>query len=74
MPDHGRLERSRRLLHQLEEDQVDYALGMQALERSGPTSTLDAVARHLGLDKSHLIYRTRRLQKKHRLEFDATQK
>lgn len=74
MPDHRKLERSRRLLLQLEEDRADYALGMQVLECSGPIYTLDEVARQLGLDKYHPKFRTRRLQKKHRLELDATQK
>ena len=74
MPDHKKLERSRRLLLQLEEDRADYALGMRALERNELTYTLEEVARHLGLDKYHLRFRTRRLQKKHRLELDATQK
>ncbi len=58
----------------MEKDRADYALGMQALERNGSTYTLEEVARHLGLDKYHQKFRTRRLQKKHRLEFDATQK
>ena len=74
MPALNKLKKSQRLLLQLEEDRADYALGMQALQRNGPTYTLDEVARHLGLDKYHLKFRTRRLQKKHRLEFDATQK
>ena len=74
MPALNKLKKSQRLLLQLEEDRADYALGMQALERTESTYILDEVARHLGLDKYHLKFRTRRLQKKHRLEFDATQK
>ena len=74
MPALNKLKTSRRRLRQLEEDRADYALGMQALERTESTYTLDEVARYLGLDKYHLKFRTRRLQKKHRLELDATQK
>jgi hypothetical protein len=74
MPDHCKLEKSRRLLLQLEEDRADYTLGMQALEANGPSYSLDDVVQHLGMDKYYLKFRTRRLQKKHRLELDATQK
>ena len=74
MPDHRKIATSRRLLLQVEEDRADYALAIKALERSGPTNTLDEVARHSGMDKQHLKFRTKRLQKKYRLELDATQK
>ncbi len=74
MPDHNKLKKSRRLILQLEEDCADYALSNQVLERSEPIYTLDEVARHLGLNKQHLKYSTRRQQNKHRLELDATQK
>jgi len=64
---------SKRWLIQLEENRADYLLlGSEILQRNEPTYTLDEVMRRFGMDKYHLKFRTRRLQKKYRLEFDAT--
>ena len=72
MPAPNKLETSRRLLFQIEEDRADYLLTSEILQRNEPTYTWNEVMLHLGMDKYHLKFRTRRLQKKHRLEFDAT--
>jgi AraC-like DNA-binding protein len=72
MPSRKKVQASRRLLFQVEEDRADYALAIKILQRNEPTYTLGEVIQDLGMDKYHLKFRTRRLQKKHRLEFDAT--
>lgn len=74
MPAQVKLKKSQRMLRQLEEDRADYALADKMLQRNEPTYSLDQVVKHLGMDKYYLKFRTRRLQKKHRLMLDATQK
>lgn len=69
-----KMKTSQRWLCQLAEDRRDCEIATEILQRGEPTYTLDEVAGHLGLDKYHLKFRTKRLQKKHRLELDATQK
>lgn len=74
MPTRQKMKFSKYWLYRLEEDRRDYELGMQALQEGGPTYSLDEVVQHLGMDKYHLKFGTRRLQKKHKLEINATQK
>lgn len=68
MSNREKLKTSRRLLFWLEEDRADDALATEILQRNEPTYTWNEVVQQLGMDKYHLKFRTRRLQKKHRLK------
>ncbi len=67
-PHRDKLERTKNWPLQIAEDRADYVLATEILHRGGPTYTLEEVAQRSGLDKYHLKYRTKRLQKKHRLK------
>ena len=74
MPNRNKLLWSRNRMAILAEDQADYTVSIKDIEKHEQTYTLDEVIRMCGLDKYHLQFRTKRLQKKHRLEWNATQK